>query len=144
MKVILLKDIKKVGRRDEVVEVADGYAQNVLLRQGVAVVATPKELARLQKKEVSLASEKAYTGAILEKQVAELDGKVVNLAARSNDVGTLFSTIHVKEIQQAVQKQFRVSLPESAFECAPLKKVGEYPVSVRAGNTKAVFTLVVG
>lgn len=143
MKVILLKDIKKVGRRDEVVDVADGYAQNVLIRQKLAVPATPEHLQRRAKKEGSAAQEKAYAEALLVKNLKELEGKTVTMSARANEAGTLFQTIHAREVSEAVARTFSLHLPESVFEVLSIKKTGTYQIRARAGSTSITFALLV-
>jgi len=136
MKVLLLKDVKKVGRKDDVVTVADGYAQNVLLPQKLGVPATPEHLARLKKQEVRVADKKAFNETLLIKNISELGGKKIVLEARANDAGTLFQTIHKKQIVEAIERQQKVALPESVLVVDDIKKKGKYHMELVYGTIK--------
>ncbi|MEK7613877.1 MAG: 50S ribosomal protein L9 [Patescibacteria group bacterium] len=141
MKIILLKDVKKVGRKDEIVDVSNGYAQNVLLPQKLGIPATPDQVARLKKQEGSVIEKKAYGEALLTKSINELRGQRVVIRARSNEQGTLFQTIHAKEIAAEIKKTLRVEIPEDTLDVEPIKKTGEYPLTARSSSASAPFTL---
>lgn len=143
MKVILLADVKKVGRKHEVVEAANGYAQNVLLPKKLALPATPEYLKRFQKEKGLAAEKQAFSQSLLEKNIKELDGKTLVLSVRANENGTLFKTIHAKDIVEQLEKQFGVVIPESSLLMEDIKKVGEYRVVVSGGGTTASLTVSV-
>jgi len=130
MKVILLKDVKKVGQRGTVVEVADGYAQNVLLPQKLALPATAANLKHHEAGEARVADKKAYDDSLLVMNLKKLDGRSVILNARANESGTLFQAVRAKHIAEAVEKQFGVVIPEALIHAEDIKKIGEYPVKI--------------
>lgn len=143
MKVILLADVKKVGRKHEVVEAANGYAQNVLLPKKLALPATQENLKRFQKEKGMAAEKQAFSQLLLEKNIKELDGKTLVLSVRANENGTLFKTIHTRDIADGIEKQFGVVIPESSLMVDDIKKVGEYRVVVSGGGTTTSLTVSV-
>lgn len=143
MKVILLADVKKVGRRNEVVDVSDGYAHNVLIRGKLAIPATPDQLKRIEKEKGKQADTKAFSETLLAKNIESLKDKRLTVQARANEKGKLFQTIHIKEIAEALEKEFGVSIPVSSIQSDDIKQVGEYTVAITTGGTKARMVIVV-
>ncbi|MBM4761709.1 50S ribosomal protein L9 [Bacillus sp. B15-48] len=116
MKVIFLKDVKGKGKKGEVKNVADGYAQNFLIKQGLAVEATSAAISSLnaqKKKEENEAAEEL-------KQSKELKGKIekltVELTAKSGEGGRLFGSITSKQITEALQKQHNIKIDKRKME----------------------------
>jgi len=144
MQVILLVDVKKIGQRGSVVTVADGYAMNVLLPQKKAVTATPENLRKVEKEALAAKGKKDMDAALAKRALQEIDGKAIEIQARSNDSGVLFEAIKEKHINDALSKGFNISLPESAIRLAePIKKTGTYSVPVALQGAKATVTLQV-
>jgi large subunit ribosomal protein L9 len=134
MKIVLLKDLHKVGRKYDVVDVADGYALNSLIPGKSAEAATASTISRYSKlKELEMSSRKALE----EEVVAKLDtltDKVYEITAKANDQGHLFAAIHKDEIIEAVKAQAGVVLDASYLQLeGALKTVGthEVPLKVR-------------
>ncbi|XKT74297.1 MAG: 50S ribosomal protein L9 [Patescibacteria group bacterium UBA2163] len=141
MEVILLKDIKKVGRKHEIVSVSAGYAQNVLLPQKSAIPATPQNKARFQKEQGSVAEKKAFNKSLLLKNIEAVSGSQISMAVSANDAGKLFKAIHTKDIVNALEKELKVTLPESALVFESIKHIGDYTIEVTGGNKKTTFTV---
>jgi large subunit ribosomal protein L9 len=136
MKVILTKDVAKVGRRHEVKELADGFARNFIIARGLGVLATEKNLAKLKAEHV----EKAVQGDLLDKLVSGLSNKVVKLEAKASDKGHLFASIHLAQILQALKDQHRIEIPESMVILPePLKTVGEHHIQIKTPHSKGEF-----
>jgi len=144
MKVILLNDIKKVGRKGEVVTVADGYGQNVLLKKGLALPGTAENLARARKAAGRAADKRAYDQTLLEKLIMELGGKTLSIDARANESGTLFRAVHPKQIAEAIRKEFKFDIPESSIRMEDIKQAGEHAVVLSAGKQNTTLTVRVG
>jgi len=140
MKVIMLADMKKVGRKGEVVEVSDGYGQNVLLRQGLALPGTPENLKRFAKQAGRAEEKRAFDETLLGKNVESLDGKTVSISAHANEAGTLFQTLHKKQLVEAIKKQFGITISESALSVEDIKKTGTYEVPVSGAGKRARIT----
>ncbi|MFQ5541027.1 MAG: 50S ribosomal protein L9 [Candidatus Paceibacteria bacterium] len=135
MKIILLTDVKKVGRKHEVVSVADGHAQNVLLPQRLALPATPGNMKRFENAQSQAADRKAMDEALLAKNIETLRGKTLTITARTNDAGTIFETLHAEQVLEALEHEFGITLPESSVSMKDIKKTGEYTVVLSGGGT---------
>lgn len=132
MKVILIKDVKSLGRKGQVVEVADGYARNYLLPRGLAKEATPgnlKELEQLKKKEERKKEEELQAA---KETAKKIEGKVLTFTAKVGESGKLFGSITSKEIAELLEKEYGVKVDKRRVELAEnIKSLGSYPVAVR-------------
>lgn len=130
MKVILLKDVAKIGLKGSVVEVPTGYAQNKLIPNRMAAPATPANLKQAQKLQ---AETEAAAGAIVEKFTAAAEAlkeKPLTIAAEANEQSHLFQAIHEKDIAQAA-KEAGVQLDVSFIKIVePIKSLGTHTVSL--------------
>lgn len=141
----MLVDVKKVGSRGTVVEVADGFAMNVLLPQKKAVAATPQNLKQVEKEALAAKGKKDMSAMLAQKALAQIDGKTLTIKAKANPSGGLFESIKEKHINEAIEKEFSISLPESAIKLnEPIKKIGSYAVPLHLQGAKANITLSVG
>lgn len=144
MKVILLKDVAKVGQHGTVKEVSDGYALNFLIAKGLAVQATPDKIAAYelnQKKEKELREREEAT---LMTQVRSLENARIEMSVRATEKGGLFKSITVADISRAIAEQKGVKIPTDIIALAkPLKETGEHPVSILAGTSKAQLTIAI-
>jgi large subunit ribosomal protein L9 len=116
MKVIFLKDVKGKGKKGEVKNVADGYAQNFLLKQGLAVEASNAAISSLsaqKKKEEKLAEEELQQAKKLKEELEKL---TVELIAKSGEGGRLFGSITSKQIAEALQKKHSIKIDKRKIE----------------------------
>lgn len=116
MKVIFLKDVKGKGKKGEVKNVADGYAHNFLLKQGLAVEANPSNISSLnaqKKKEETLAAEELAEAKQLK---AKIDEITVELTAKSGEGGRLFGSITSKQIAEELQKKHSIKVDKRKIE----------------------------
>ncbi|MFD2443673.1 50S ribosomal protein L9 [Bacillus sp. CGMCC 1.16607] len=116
MKVIFLKDVKGKGKKGEVKNVADGYAQNFLIKQGLAVEANQAAVSTLnaqKKKEEKVAAEELEEA---KKLKVELEKITVELTAKSGEGGRLFGSITTKQISDELQKKFNIKLDKRKME----------------------------
>ena len=142
MKVVMLLDVKKVGQRGAVVDVADGYAMNVLIPKKQAAPATTENLKRVEREVLAAKGKKDMDAILAQKALAQINGKTVTIPARVNPTGGLFESVREKHINEVIEKQFGISLPESAIKLAdPIKKAGTYEVSVRVHEVSAKVTV---
>jgi len=132
MKVILQANVKKIGSKGDVVEVAEGYARNYLLPRGLAVEANAGNLRQVaQVKQVESSrmdrelKEAERVGAILQK-------KKVNVAAKVGEGGRLFGSITTQEIGEQLRSQFSVEIDKRKIEVKePIKTLGSHPITVK-------------
>lgn len=135
MKVILLQHIKGRGNKGDIIDVSDGFAQNSLIPQGLAKVATPQEVnnIKLAKKSTEIKKEKEKERIL--NALNLLNGKVLIIQEKTNEKGSLYRALGLKEINEALQNQFSLSLPDSVFEEKyALKETGEYTLKLNAYN----------
>lgn len=144
MKVVLVRDIAKVGRRFDEVEVPDGYAANKLIPQGLAKPATAKnrQWAREEKKRRAASHDQSREVVIeLLKQAA---GKELKMQAKANAEGSLFQAIKPAQIALAVEKEFGLKVAPSCFLLEePLKQIGRHKVAVVYEDVEGSLSLQV-
>ncbi len=105
MKVIFTQDIKGKGKKGEVKEVSPGYAQNFLLKNNLAIEATPQNLARLEGQQKRAAKDAAEELKEAQELKKVLDETTVEMSAKSGEGGRLFGSITSKQIAEALNKQ---------------------------------------
>jgi large subunit ribosomal protein L9 len=144
MKVILLQDVPKIGRKYEVKNVSDGHAINFLMPKGLAELATEKGLKKIEvMKQAHDADVKVQTD-LLVKNLDAINSAVVTLKEKANEKGHLFAGIHKAELVPALKEQTRLDIsPDFIVLDKPLKEIGEHTVSVEVGDKKAAFKVVI-
>ncbi len=140
MKIVLLQDVKKIGKVGEVANVADGYARNFLFPQKLAEIATEKALAEVKKNEKQKIREEKEKQAEREKIIKKISGKKIIIKTKGED-GKLFGSVGVKEISEAIGNGVKA---ENIVLDKPIKKVGEQEITIKfAGGMKAKITLLI-
>ncbi|NLY80228.1 MAG: 50S ribosomal protein L9 [Lysinibacillus sp.] len=117
MKVVFLKDVKGKGKKGEVKNVADGYAQNYLIKNGLAVEATKEALARLEgqkRHEEKLAAQELQNAKELKEK---LENITLEIKAKAGDGGRLFGSVSTKQIAEALQKNYGIKVDKRKMEC---------------------------
>jgi large subunit ribosomal protein L9 len=131
MKVILLEDIEKLGKKYEIKEVKDGYARNFLFPKGLAKQATEESLRWLEmQKEIGEQKAEEELKKI-EKEAAEIDGAEVLIPVKIGDKEQLFEKITVQKILEQLKKLgFKVKKNQIELE-KPIEEVGEFPIKIK-------------
>ena len=138
MQVILLKDVPKVGRKGEVKEVADGYAQNALFPRKLAERATASKVAELQKQTEQAVAQQHAAEQEQMLRVKTMDGSRVEISVKADKAGHLYQKIDTTKIAEALEvDSVMVDLPD------PIKSCGEHEVTLNAGKVRAQVTVVV-
>lgn len=144
MKVILKENIKGIGKKFEVKNVSDGYANNFLIPKKLAEYASPEVIKKVELLKANAIAEMEIKENLTKKQIEGLHEIKVTLNKKANDKGHLFEKIHIEEISQALKDQFKI---EFDIECinltSPIKELGEHLVQVEVGKNKGEFVLVV-
>lgn len=144
MKVILLQDVPKIGRRYEVKDVASGYASNFLIPRDLATPATIKKIKALEEQKKRRQDEAEIQHALLKKNLEKLNKKTIPLMARANEQGHLFKSTHEEDILSAIESEIGCRFPEGTIKLQEIiKTVGEFPLEAVVGEDKASFTLSV-
>lgn len=130
MKVILLKDIEKLGKKYDVKEVADGYARNFLIRRGLAKPATEK-LIKWAEEQRKLAIKRAQEQLKeVQKLASKLDGQEVEFVVKVGKQGKLFESINQIKIAKKLKEMgFDIKKTQVELE-KPIKELGEFPVKI--------------
>jgi large subunit ribosomal protein L9 len=145
MKVILTQDVKNQGKKDQIIEVSDGYARNFLFPKKLAIPADAKAINEAKNKEASrlhkIEVEKAEAKAIADK----LAGILVKIVGKSGADGRLYGAVTAKDIAEALEKDFAISVDKRKLSLTdPIKSHGTYTVSVKLyTDITGSFTLVV-
>ena len=144
MKVVLLKDVPRLGKRLDVKEVSDGHAVNFLFPRKLAEPATPAKIREIEGKRAAKEGERALAENLLARAVSAIDGARFVVKARANEQGHLFVGIHADAIARAIQSAERTPIGEENIVLEqPIKGVGEYQIPIIAGKAKATITFVV-
>lgn len=132
MKVILLEDVKSLGKKGEVVNVSDGYARNMILPKKLGVEATPKNLndLKLQKaNDAKIAQEQLEAARAFAKN---LEDKQVTLTLKVGEGGKTFGSVSAKEIAEAAKEQLGLEIDKKKLQLSgAIKELGTNEVSVK-------------
>ena len=131
MKVILLQDVKKLGKKGDVIEASDGYARNYLFPKKLAMEATANELHVLNVKKENERKKKLAELEAAQKLAAELKGKEVTINAKAGDNGRLFGAITNKDIAEVINNKFNLSIDKKKIVVNTIKVAGTYEVEVK-------------
>ncbi|MDQ0339300.1 large subunit ribosomal protein L9 [Caldalkalibacillus uzonensis] len=131
MKVILQQDVKGVGKKGEVKEVSDGYARNFLLKQNLAVEATPGNMKALKKKKQSEQKKAEEELRQAQELAAKLEKETVTLTAKAGEGGKLFGSITNKQIAEQLKKMnYKIEKRKIVLD-EPIRSLGVTHVPVK-------------
>ena len=121
MKVVLLQDVKSIGKKDTVVTVSDGYARNFLLPRKLAVEATAAAMNDVKTKESAKAHHKREEIKAAEELKAKIDGKTVTIKAKAGKEGKLFGAVTTKDVADAIKQQLKVDIDKKKLVMNDIK-----------------------
>ena len=131
MKVILLQDVKKMGKKGDVIEASDGYDRNYLFPRKLAEEATANALHIVNAKKENERKKKLAELEEAQKLAAELKGKEVTINAKAGDNGRLFGAITNKDIAEVINSSFNLSIDKKKVVVNTIKVAGTYDVEVK-------------
>ena len=131
MKVILLQDVKGVGKKDQVVNATDGYARNFLFPQKLAVEATPGAMKGIEKMRKAEADREAERRKNATAAADNLRGKVINMTVKTGAQGRLYGSITSAEIAAELKKQHGVEIDKRDIKCENIRTVGDVEFEAR-------------
>jgi len=142
MKIILLKDVAKVGRKYDVKEVAEGFALNMLIPRGLAQIATKDAIARVEKTKANDLTDKKIQEELLVKNLETINKLVIEIKEKANEKGHLFAGITKERLHSELTKSTRLNLDLDFIKLdKPLKQIGEHKIKVKAMSKSAEFTV---
>ncbi len=131
MKVILLKDIKSVGKKGDVINAADGYARNFLFPRKLAEEATDANMHILNRKDENERKKKTAEIEIAQKLANDLKDKVVKIIGKAGENGKLFGAITTKDIAIELNKQCNLDIDKKKIVTDTIKLLGTYDVEIK-------------
>lgn len=121
MKVVLLQNVKSIGKKDTVVTVSDGYARNFLFPRKLAVEATAAAMNDVKTKESAKAHHKREEIKAAEEMKAKIDGKTVTIKAKAGKEGKLFGAVTTKDVADAIKQQLKVDIDKKKLVMNDIK-----------------------
>ena len=132
MQVILLKDVKGLGRAGDVAKASDGYARNKLIPEGLVMEATPSNLKTLERKKAEIEAQRAFDKQVAEETKAKVEAVTVKISSKAGENGKLFGAITAKDIADALEKDHKIFLDKKKIALdAPIKSLGETDVELK-------------
>lgn len=132
MKVILLQDVKSLGKKDEVVNVSDGYARNFIFKQKLGVEATLGNLNDLKLRQQNADKVAAENLAAAKDFAKEIETKSVEVSIKAGQNGRVFGSVSTKEIAVAAKEQLGYDLDKKKMQLKePIKNIGTYMVPIK-------------
>ena len=130
MKVILLKDIKGTGKKDQIIEASDGYARNFPFPKGLAREANATNLNAIENAKSAQKHREDVERAKAEEIRKEISGKVIRITARGAEGGKLYGSVTAQEIADALNKQYGVKVEKRKIDVANIRNAGDFTVNV--------------
>jgi large subunit ribosomal protein L9 len=144
MKVILLSDVDKIGKKFDLKEIKNGYARNFLIPKGLAKPATKEALEwlKIQKEITEKKAEESLK--VFQQTVSTIDGQEVVVPVKVGDEGQLFESVTAQKISDKLKEMgFDIKKSQISLE-SPIKEVGEFPVKIKfEHNLEAEVTVVI-
>ena len=131
MKVILLQDVKKVGKKGDVIEASDGYARNFLFPRKLAQEASDANMHILNNKKENERKQKLAELEAAQKLAGELKGKEVKITAKTGDSGKLFGAITSKDVAELIKEQYKIEIDKKKIVMDTIKLAGGYEIDVK-------------
>jgi large subunit ribosomal protein L9 len=131
MKVLLIKDVYKLGRAGDVKKVADGYGRNFLLTQRLAVLATPGAMKTAEKIRSQGEIQRAALNNELKDLADHINGVTLTFAVKAGETGKLYGSITTQDVASGIQEQTRYEVKRQQIDMQPIREIGEFKAHVR-------------
>lgn len=131
MKVILLKDVKNLGKKGDVVNASDGYARNFLFPRSLAKEATENSMYELNQKKESERRKKLAEIQEAQKLAEELKNKEVKITVKAGENGKLFGSITSKDVADALNLQYKLSVDRKKVVIDTIRQLGAYEAEIK-------------
>ena len=143
MKIILLQDVAKIGRRYEVVDVPDGYAMNQLIPKKMAEPATPANVKRIEKMNLDKAASAEADSEAFQAAVATIEATPITITLEANEQGHLFKAVSADDVVTAAQAVGAVVTADMVSFASPIKEIGAHDVQLAKGGATATISVTV-
>lgn len=130
MKVLLIKDVYKLGRAGEVKKVAAGYGRNYLIPQGYAIPATPGAMNQADRIMVKATERRAVLNEELGSVAEVLNGKTLTFAVKAGETGRLYGSVSGEDLVEAIAANFEIEVEKRQVETEPIRQLGTYMIPI--------------
>ena len=130
MKVLLIKDVYKLGRAGEIKKVAAGYGRNYLIPKGFAIPATPGSIQQAERIKVKATELRAALNEELSDIAEVLSGKTLVYAVKAGETGHLYGSVSSEDIVMEIQAKYEIELEKRQVETEPIRQLGTYAVPI--------------
>ncbi len=146
MKVVLMQDVKSLGKKGELVSVSDGYARNFLFPRKLASEANSQAMSELKNRENAEKHRLSVELDEAKKAAAAISGKTVKINAKSGSNGKLFGSVTTKDIAAAISEQYKIEVDRHKIICEDIKVCGTFEAELKfpQGVSAKIFVLVAG
>jgi len=131
MKVLLIKDVYKLGRAGDIKKVADGYGRNYLVPQGLAILATKNAAKQIDHIRQKAAIQRAQLNNEMSGLAEQLNGMVLHFAAKAGETGKLYGSITSHMVTDAINQKLGIQLDRHEVETEPIRTLGEHKARIR-------------
>ena len=131
MKVMLVKDVYKLGRAGDIKKVADGYGRNFLIPQGLAVIATAGALKQIEKIRSQAEVRRTEQNSELKGLAGQINGLALSFSAKAGETGKLYGSITTQDVATAITEKTRYEVKKSQIDMQPIRTLGEFNAHVR-------------
>lgn len=131
MKVMLVKDVYKLGRAGDIKKVADGYGRNFLIPQGLAMLATASALKQVEKIKSQAEVRRTEQNSELKGLADQINGLTLVFDAKAGETGKLYGSITTQDVATAIEQKVRFEVKKQQIDMQPIRNLGEYTAHVR-------------
>ena len=131
MKVLLLKDVYKLGRAGDVKKVADGYGRNFLLPQGMALLATPGALKQSEKIRTDATKKRAVLNNEMSSVADVINGMALGFASKAGETGKLYGSVTAQDVAAAIKTKTGIEIKRQQIDLQPIRMLGEHKAHIR-------------
>jgi large subunit ribosomal protein L9 len=131
MKVLLIKDVYKLGRAGDVKKVANGYGRNYLIPQGLAVLATPGALKQVERIRVQADAERVVLNKEMSEVAGKLEGVELIFPVKASETGKLYGSVTTTMIAEAINDQAGTEITRRQVDTQPIRMIGVHQVNIR-------------
>jgi len=131
MKVLLTKDVYKLGRAGDIKKVADGFGRNFLIPQGLAMLATAGALKQVERIRSQAEVRRTEQNSELKDLAKHINGVTVIFSAKAGETGKLYGSITTQDVATAVTEKTRFEVKKQQIDMQPIRNLGEFTAHVR-------------
>ncbi len=143
MKVILLKNVPKIGKANEIKDLPDGYVRNFIIPQKLGIIATPDAVNKLQHAQSEAKVGREIQSDLFKKNLRAVHGAGVTIAAKTNAEGHLYKAVGPKDVVAALKKEHHIAIEEKYVFMEPIKQTGTFSARVEALDVKEQIEVTV-